>query len=390
MQKLINSFKKNQVPKEFTREDWCAATRLMFSPYIHRQRQLDKNIDLFHIELRNLARIALFPDYTDLLSWCLRLHRRALRRNRQLAYIEYIKLFDNMQISDSRWLNIFQTTTPLETGAAAQDQAYQLFSTIDDVAEGCFKPQLQILFSIAQMDLENICPVNITSMDFGALVNAFPQSLRNQVPWLLADPDLLIPINQWRNIAAHKNFNLVGPRTIEVTYGKSTIRSERLGIHRLRKVWQWLLKVHTAVRLANTIIYIEHMQELYALGLPKVNIRFSARLSYIVHQLSTVGFESTGWVKIKRDGVLSVRDRLQRQPKEALIHASQMLDQLSVGILLDATTKNRMDRVGISLVMPDGTCFGTALISVKVADAYSLRKIDLNEYMDNIEWRLGK
>lgn len=390
MRKLIRSLEEHQLSKKFTRDDWSIAARSAFAPYIRRQRQLNKHIDSFHVELRNLARIAIFPEYTHLLSWCLRLHRRVLRTDRQMAYENLLKLFTNIQTSDDRWLNMFETSAPLDADAAIHDRVYQLFSTIDGVAEGCFKPQLQLLFSFAQRDSGKPWPSDVTKMDFGALVGEFPTSLRNQVPVLLIDPDLSIPINQWRNIAAHKTFKLVGPQTIEITYGKGNTQVHRLGFHRLKKVWHWLLRIHTAARLANTIIYIEHMPELHALGIPKIDIRLSTSLLNIAHGLSTVGFESAGWQCVKRDGILTIKDRLSRPPQHALIHASQVLDQLSVGILLDPSTRNRLDRAGVSLILQDGTRFGTALVPVQVADAFTLRKIDLNEYMDQIQWVIEK
>ncbi len=390
MRKLVRSIKEHQLPKAFTRADWSVATRSAFTPYFRRQRQLGKNIDSFHVELRNLARIALFPEYTDLLSWCLRLHRRVLRFDRQGAYENLLKYFANMQTSDDRWLNVFETSAPLETGAAIHDRVYQLFSTIDGVAEGCFKPQLQILFSFAQRCSGNPWPNDVTKLDFGALVGEFPSTLRAQAPILLADPDLSIPIHQWRNIAAHKTFQLVAPRTIEIKYGKGTVQVRRLGIHRLRKVWHWLLRIHTATRLANTITYIEHMPELHALRIPTIDIRLSATLLNIAHNLSTVGFETVAWKCVKRDGVLVVRDRLGRPAQHALIHASQMLDQLSIGILLDPSTQNSLDRAGISLALQDESHYGTALVPVQVADAFTLGKIDLTEYMDNIQWVVEK
>lgn len=390
MRKLIRSLHEHQLPRSITREDWCAATRSAFAPYIRRRRQLTKHIDSFHGELRNLARIALFPEYTNLLSWCLRLHRRVIKMDRPSAYRSLIKLLANMQASDDRWLNMFATSAPLEADAAIHDRVYQLFSTIDGVAEGCFKPQLQILFSFAQVDNGKPWPDDVAKLDFGSLVGEFPRTLRNEVPVLLADPDFSVPINQWRNIAAHKTFRLVGPRTVEVSYGKENVQVRRFGFHRLRNVWGWLLRIHTAVRLANTITFIEHLHELNSLGLPRIDIPLSATLLNVGHGLSTVGFESMGWQCTRRDGILAVGDRLGRTPQHALIHASQLLDQLSVGILLDPSTRGSVDRAGISLFLKDGSRFGTALVSVQVADAFTRREISLTEYTRQIQWVIEK
>jgi hypothetical protein len=214
------------------------------------------------------------------------------------------ELFQNMQSSDDRWLNMFETSGSLEAGAAAQDRIFQLFTTIGGVAEGCFKPQLQILYSFALRDTSTGWPQNVDALDFGALVAGFPINLRTQAPLLLTDPDLGIAVNQWRNIAAHKTFALVGPQTLEVKYGKGKIQTRRFGIHRLRRAWHWLLRTHTAVRLANTITYVEHIRELSALALPSLERRFSATLLHVTHGLSTVGFQSQSWEIENRDGRL--------------------------------------------------------------------------------------
>lgn len=386
MRKLIKSIRDHQLPKTVTRAQWVAATVDAFAPFFRRKRELRQNIDSFQVELRNLARIVRYPEYVGLLSWCLRLQRRVLKRDRSGAYENMLTLFANLQASDDRWLNMFATAAPLEVGAAIQDRAYHLFTTIEGVAEGCYKPQLQILIAFAKRDSGMDWPVEVLRMDLGRLVSEYPSVLRDRAPLLLSDPELEIPVNQWRNIAAHRTFRLVSAQTIEVRYGKGNERSQRISIHQLRRAWYWLLRTHTAARLANTIIYIEHMKELHALGVPRVDMRLSAMVMHITHGLATVGFESVRWEQSGRQGVLVLIDRLNREPQHALIHASQVLDQLSLGVLYDPAMRTRIDKVGVALVSADGTRFGTALISVQIADRFSRREINMKDYVSHVEW----
>ncbi|TAJ50773.1 MAG: hypothetical protein EPN60_06940 [Nevskiaceae bacterium] len=339
--------------------------------------------------MRNFARFLQSEEHVELFRWCLALHRRVLREDRSRTYEAMHQFFQNMQVSDERWTNIFQMTNPLGPGAAPQDVAFQLFETIDGVAEGCFKPQLQIIYAFAVRDATGAWPRDVRTLDFGTLVENFPAKLRTEVPVLLRDEDLRIRVHQWRNIAAHKSFKLIGPRTVEVTYGKGNPRTSRFGLQRLRSVSKWLIQTHSAARLANTITYVEHMRELVALGKPNTERPLSATLVVVGHGLSTVGFEVVGWDVIRREGRMTVLDRLNREPKGALIHASQQLVALSIGILSDVASRSRIDRVSIQLNFPDGEVFGTARVAVSDADAFSLRKINLEIYLDRIQWAFG-
>lgn len=388
MHKVIKSLQDHRLPIEFSRSHWKDAAFANFDPYFKRPTQLRDNIDSFLIELRNLARFLDSPAHIELFKWCLALHRRVLRVDRHRAYEALHQFFPNMQTSDERWMNIFQMTSPLGPGAAPQDLAFQLFETIDGVAEGCFKPQLQIIYSFAIRDATGVWPQNAMSLDFGALVENFPDALRIEVPVLLRDEDLRIRVNQWRNIAAHKSFKLIGPQTLEVTHGKGNPKTSRFGLQRLRGVSRWLIKTHSAARLANTITFIEHMRELVSLGQPNTEHPISATVLGVGHGLSSVGFEVVRWEVKKREGKMVVLDRLNREPRGALIHASQQLVNLSVGVLSDVASRSRIDRVSIQLQFPDGSIFGTARVSVTDADAFSLRKISLKTYLDRVEWVL--
>ncbi|MDP5291864.1 hypothetical protein Q9290_06110 [Oceanimonas sp. CHS3-5] len=148
----------------------------------------------------------------------------------------------------------------------------------------------------------------------------------------------------------------------------------------------WLIKVHCAVRLANTITFVEHIQEITKIQQLDSERSLSSSLLGIVHNLTTVGFESSGWEVNSREGMLTVVDKLNRDSIEALIHSSQQLIELSVGVLQDVATSSKISKVSIQLKLPDGSLFGKARVLVKDADAFSLGKISLNEYMDCVEW----
>jgi hypothetical protein len=389
MKKLIKSLSDHKVPSSVSREHWKASALYHFGPYFRRPTQLRENIDSFMIELRNLARIDPHVEHLALMQWCLALYRRVIRVDRICAYAEMHRLFGNMGASDARWLNLFQTASPLGSGAAPQDIIFQIFGTIDGVTEGCLKPHLQVLYSFAVRDATGSWPTDVRKKDFGALVADFPLRLKSQIPILFSDPDLKVNLNQWRNIAAHKSYRLVRPKTIEVSFGKTNIQTRILGLHRLRDVSRWILKTHHAIRLATNIIFIEHMKEIVAIGKPNLERPLAASVLQIGHNLSTVGYEVIDWKDAKHTGSLTVRDLLGRDPTEALVHASQQLIELGVAVLADVTTRSRILSVCMQLQLPNGDIYGAGTVTVAAADAFSLRKISLQQYMNQIAWRHG-
>ncbi|GJI97636.1 hypothetical protein RugamoR57_43540 [Duganella caerulea] len=109
----------------------------------------------------------------------------------------------------------------------------------------------------------------------------------------------------------------------------------------------------------------------------------------IAHDLSTVGYEVSGWKESKKVGTLLIRDRHERPPTEALIHASQQLVALSIGVLFDVSKATHISRVAIQLQLPDESVFGKATVSVSNAEAFSRRKITLQKYMDEVDWEFS-
>lgn len=346
MQKTLNSIIEHSNASGITREEWKYAAQVSFEPYFRRKNQLIKNLDSFMIELHNLARLKADPEYLELMIWCLALHRRVLRVDRAGAYNEMSKLFSNTMKSDENWLNLFQMTIRLPPNASPRDKAFQLFQTIDGVGEGCFKPQLQIIYAFAYREAKGVWPNNITEQDFGALVGNFPITKKSLPPIFLRDPEVNIPVSQWRNISAHKSFRLVAPKTILVTYGKGAkTKEKKIGLHRLSRVSSWLIKVHCAARLANIITFVEHVREIAYVNQPNAECSLSSSLLRIAHGLTTVGFECPEWKVKNREGVLTVVDKLNRDPIKALIHSSQQLIQISVAVLQDVATSSRISKV---------------------------------------------
>ncbi len=386
MEKLLSALREYEISA--TREEWNATARREFEPYFSRKDQLEANLSMFHLELRNLARIREHPNYLELLSQTLDLHRRAISDDPVGSYKALARLARNMEASDDRWLNLFETHSPVAASAPVQDRVYSEFVGIESIAEGCFLPQLRILSTVAQREASGTWSDAAERMTFGKLVSSFPAALKPKFALAFDDIVVGIAVNQWRNIAAHKSFKVVGPQKVEVSYGTQPHR-KKIWLLELTQVLHWLVRAHAAVRLAQVIIYLEHVQEIMSNGYVARDVRLSSMLMQLAHDYRTVGFEVLSWATRGTTGVWTVKDLNGRPPRDALIHASQCLVEISVGILADAVTRDVLDSAEVALVQADGKMCGSASTPVVSADSYARGQISMREYMETIHWSIG-
>jgi hypothetical protein len=388
MKKVIDSVRDHHL-EGFTHADWDAAVKGFLGPYFRRKRAIAENRDSLHIEFRNYCRFAALPEYVSLFKWYLSLQRRAIKIDPAGAFKMLAGHFPRTGDSDRAWLNLFAISRGLESGASPHDRKFAMFMTLEGLAEGCYKPQLEILYAFAQYAKTGSWPSDTMSLDFGALVARMPAFKRPETGLLTRDPFLSVSVNQWRNAGAHRSFRLVGPQTIEIAVGKLHKKTLRFGLRRLTQVVAWLMRVHSAVRLANVITYLEYIKELRAVGLPASTFPFGATIMRLVHGLGNAGFAVTEWRVFKRTGTLRVRNLdHSRSERDALVHASQVLDQISVAILHDPATAGVINKAAVELLGLDGQVWGSATVNVDVADAFTRGKISMNELVEQTEWRV--
>lgn len=369
----------------FTLNDWNESVRMNFYPYVRRKSILNNNREILRTELINLARIMPYDEYSNLLRRLLRKYRSLIYRDQNATLKFFFDCFKSTVKADERWMNLFMTIDILPRKAPLVDRVFQRFEILDTILEACYKPHLRIVYGIAAREQTGHYPVDIQSKTLGRLLDFIPETYSRKAQILINDAEHQIPINHWRNIAAHHSFALQTRSSINITYGTNPRVSKRITYACLKRIIDWSILCLATVRLASVITYMEFMSDLKAFGLPdNVLLRLESYLVGLIHNLYIVGFECRTYFNEKSTFILTLRDRLNRNPMDAIIHASQVLDQLSVAIDFDPASRYRYKMAAVRLVDLKGNYLAQASVNVKYGIAFSKKELSISKYIEKI------
>jgi hypothetical protein len=370
-------------------KEWNATTKATFTPFFENSSNIDKNIQLLRVELRNLARILDFPQYIDLLNWTINLYRTQLNIDKDGTYAFLASKIHLAEKSDSAWFSLFQISQELPSDATTYDRVFQIFSTIDSVLEGCYKPRFELLYSFSTKAATGQFPQPNRRMDFGNMKAGFPTSYLTQAQLFLFDPLFGLGVNQWRNIGAHKTFKVYAESNIELSYGmKVPPNSLSISLDQLRAILAWIFRAHTVARMASEIIYLENMTEIKPYIASKPNVRFEQSLTHLCHDLELVGFRCSRLEKTQEKVTLTLHCTSDKDQTEAVIHASQILDQLAMGVEFDQLTTDKYHICEVKVFSVRDEFLGSA--SVKYSDAieWTKGKFSMEEYVRLVSFHL--
>lgn len=335
-----------------------------------------------------MAKILPYREHTDLLKLLLRTYRSAIRADRNGSYRFLCLLFPDTVSADEKWMNLVMTHTTLPANAPLTDRIYQNFDLLDAVLEGSYKLHLRLLYGFSLKHAGSPFPSNVRGLDFGQLITNLPRSIAAQVQILLEDPEHHIKANQWRNIAAHKTFAMKSSRTFEMEYGKLNPRFKRTTLASLLRTVNWAALALSTLRLATVIIYLEYMKELKAAGLKDAPLRLESWITGLCQNLGTVGFRCVSYKEHQRQFTLYLKDDLRRPVRDAVVHASQILDQLSLGLDSSLSHRVKINRAGVALVDEQDRIQATASVDIRVALASLNRKIKRKKYVGLIDFAI--
>jgi hypothetical protein len=385
MYKMFKSLKSSTPPFDVTIEDWNATVRTEFSPFFQTPKTIEKNRELLRTELMNLARISPFKEYVNLLSWTIQLYRTQINNDKHNCINHLAQNISQTIKSDSVWISLFQTHASSGSFDSFHDSVYQILHDIDTILEGCYKPHFQILYAFAIKSISGSFPSDKKRLDFGEMRVKFPKNLQPQARLYLENLETNLFVNQWRNIAAHKTFRILSETEVEFQYGMDIPpKVQVVSLETLNKVLCWITQIHTTIRLASVIIYLEYMHDIRPLIGLQPELRIESWLISLCHSFSIVGFECQTINESNRTFILTIADKSDRAPEEALAHSSQVLDQLSFALELDPVKKGKYEFCTISLVDPTG--YNLASATVKITDVLdrAAGKLSMEEYANKV------
>lgn len=281
----------------------------LFSPFFVNIEILDVFFVLALSQNRyQIKYIMHFPWAITLLHKALEDHRRAKSADEELSLSSSIEwtpnIYEGASISWS-WKPSKDSFIDLE------DEVYEIFKSIGDIAEGILKPFLGELVhktriargisttkkEILKNDLGNLVAELIDTSDYEGYLMPLPWSLR---------------ISDWRNIEAHKKWK-VKQKQIICTFRVGRNSEEKkivLSREDIEKVAERLHITALTLNLAYRIFIFENAQEISQLELrvPNLNLRILAKMSNLMASLQPLGFEIIDFQESEEGAQLHVRD----------------------------------------------------------------------------------
>ncbi|MBV1759462.1 MAG: hypothetical protein KMY55_16785 [Dethiosulfatibacter sp.] len=371
----------------FSADDWNVLIKQELGKYLTSDTMLKKNKDLLKIEIINYIKLHEKPEYLSLFEWMFDFYKECFSTNKERTIRIFAESFYDISKTDSKWMTnvLIQTDT---TTLSERDRITCYFDVIDDTLEGVFKPRFMLLDKLVKLKL-NQTVVDNSCYDFGNLIRNFPSQFKNDVNLLLKDPIFLVSTNQWRNIASHKSYT-INTDNILVKYGKGNSQSLTISNEDFYRIVYWTQDIYKSVRLAQTLICLNYMEEIAAeLGEEvTVDVRFESSLLHIVHNLQIVGFEFDSTEELSEVFCLNVKGKINHDVVSSLAHASQCLDQLSSAIFDDEYVRGDFKRTQICIVDENQNMLGTATIPIEIAMKKLKDEISLDEYLDKMVFEI--
>jgi hypothetical protein len=385
-----NPFVKPAIPPANSHRNielWNQAVKENFSPFVRRKRILKGNRKEFRTELMNLFPILQSGELIDALLDAVRMCRKSIYRDSAASHSHQIAHFEDTSRADGHWLSLCASSRQLDPDAGLEDKVSFTLRQIDSVIEGCLKPHLRSLFGFAHFLAHGNNPTRVR--DIGECVADWPRGIAPKLAPLMKDKNFGISISQWRNIAAHRTHARIDSTRFRATYGKKVKKTVEFDLAELERIFEWSRGVLAVCRMANVITYLEFMSELHCMGLPNVPVRFDAFMISLAHSLRTVGFT---YAAERRDGhqlAVLFEDDLCRESRHAIIHLSQVLDEVALVSNSDVALRDVVKRVAVALVSKEKTAYASAAVDVNVALQWLSRRLSQKKYVSKIDFWIG-
>ncbi|MDP3228571.1 MAG: hypothetical protein Q8N13_11425 [Acidovorax sp.] len=159
------------------------------------------------------------PEWKDLLVKSFEIRNAAISKDQLLAYkiiCDFEVLIREAQRKYSMQI-IFEQS---KDGLNIEEYAFEMFRLIGGLIESTIQPFIKEIYCLAVVNAgQQVDIKSVIEADFGRIIEQF--SHLNCFPSLLTPGTWGVRVNQWRNIAQHHSFRVVG-ESIEATYGKSS------------------------------------------------------------------------------------------------------------------------------------------------------------------------
>ncbi|ASB50293.1 hypothetical protein [Alkalitalea saponilacus] len=283
-------YKHLKFTNDFSVDDWNDLIRVKFRTYFRNDQIFNSNKEVLRTEIINYIKFSEKPVYLTLFNWTFLIFRECFERDEQLAIKQISDSFYEISSTDFKWMTnaIIQ---PNPADFSERDKMSYYFKVIDEILEGVFKPRFRLFDNFINYYTTGGYYDN-SKIDFGQIIQNFPVSESVPATLYLKDPYFSISTNQWRNISAHKTFNITKD-SIEIEYGKRNIKTLNISFEQLKLILDWTQDIYRVIRLAEVFINLNYTKEVvnYLGGTDKMKLRFESVLMHLINNIQIVGFQ---------------------------------------------------------------------------------------------------
>lgn len=305
----------------YTVEQVKASVHATLRPEFRNESLLDfYGIDLLTVEATNLEKLKLRPSSYSLFRSSIDARRAMLALNPDRCS----EICADWEQEIGSGLHFFWNSARMEVDKSdltLDEFAYEAFRNIGSLLEATMLPYLRELLHIhEELHGRTVAKIEIAAIDFGSIISRLEKWV---APKLLRPQPTNLPLNQWRNIAQHFSVSHKGERIL-CHYGRVPKRSFELTRDELWDVLVALFSVHSALRTAHTIFFLDHGAVLSKRCKGFERKDSDLQFQFIVGAASQ-GFEVTSLSVKDRLAQATLQDCTAEAPIDRGIHASQFV-----------------------------------------------------------------
>ena len=374
---------------EFSVDDWNDLISIRFRPYFRNEKVFNSNKEVLRTEIINYIKFSEKPDLLNLFDWTFQIFKECFERDENLA-IKYLSdSFYVISDTDLKWMtNAIIQPNPSEF--SERDKVSYYFIVINEILEGVFKPRFRLFDKFINYYSKGEYYDN-SKIDFGQMIQNFPDSESISATLYLKDPYFSISTNQWRNIAAHKTFT-INKDSINLEYGKKNVKTLSINYEQLKLILGWTQDIYRVLRLAEVFINLNFTKEVVDTlgGVDKIRLRFESILMHLINNIQIVGFQFVSSKENDKTFVLQLKKKINTDLKGSVIHASQFLERLACAIHDDEFTRDKFSHVQIEVIDENSEKSAKATIEINVAMSKIQKEMGLDKYIQSIEYEINK
>lgn len=380
---MVNIYDELDFDENVSIEDWNKLITDVFFDFFDDRKHFINSKELLRTEIVNYIKYIKNKKENEALFYSIyNEFKKAIDADKSSSINEIAKDFLKIANVDTIYMNYYVSQSQLKLDTD-RDIAIYYFDMIDKVLESCFKPKITLFYKFYIFNKKNIFP-EVENKKFGNIIDElkeFEDSLK--------DPILNIPIHQWRNISAHKDYK-ISKDLIFVEYGTKVKQKKELNHVQLKNITIKINELYCILRLAIVLINMNYIKEIKATNLiddNELETRAESSLLRIFHNLQTVGFKFNSFKEIDDLFELNLYINQNSTLKESTIHASQAFTQIALALEDDEFQKNRFKYIKINILNEKSEILAYAEIDINSCLDYSIKKIDLNQLIQKINFK---